>query len=99
MTPWSWVVAQVTQICMTPAAAQLPDSNKATGWGPDPGPLWALVATWATDYYTDPGCSRTPDSGMVLGSSLGLDEANSFMNLLKFRKSGIIGKKSPPGVW
>lgn len=99
MTPWPWAVAQVTQICMAPAVARAPDSNKVTVCGPDPGPLWVLVATWATDYNTDPGCSRTTESGMVLGSILGLDEANSFMNLLKFRKPGTIGKKSPPGVW
>lgn len=31
--------------------------------------VWSLVATWATDIYTDPCCGRTKDPDMILGIS------------------------------
>ena len=33
-----------------------------------------LVAAWATDINTDPGCGRTMDPDMVLGSSPGIQK-------------------------
>lgn len=38
-----------------------------------------LIATGATDVNSDPGCPRAMDPGMVLSSSLGLDNTRAMV--------------------
>lgn len=57
----------------------------ATAWFSDPNMIrpgaatQPLIATGATDVNSDPGCPRAVDPGLVLGSSLGLDNTGAIV--------------------
>lgn len=58
---------------MSLAEAWFLDTYMATGGSPDTEHPCGLVATWTVNIHKEPGCDKTMNPDMALGSSLGLE--------------------------